>query len=112
MSKFVLKFLLLFTTVIFLMFFSLVMYNRGAGPKRNITRYDNTYENIQTNNKMRHKAPAPIIPIVIIIAVSSIFTYVVFRYIEKNYVLPLADIQDKINVSGQCICTVICQAGI
>ena len=101
MSKFTLKFLLLFTTVILLMFFSLVMYNKAVGQNRNIGRPSrvppgsvNEYMNYQPQRKQ--KAPSPVVPILFIIIISSIFTYVVFRHIEKNYVLPLADIQDKI----------------
>ena len=96
MSKFIFKFLILFVLVISLMFFSLVMYNGASQENRSKRHLDFAYENAFPNNSHHSKAPTPFIPLFFIIVISSIFTYVVFRHIEKNYVLPLADIQDKI----------------
>ena len=96
MSKFIFKFLILFVLAITLMFFSLVMYNGVSGANNHVPRPDFQHENMPAGNFPGQKAPKPIIPLFFIVVLSAIFTYVVFRHIEKNYVLPLADIQEKI----------------
>lgn len=116
MNKFIFKFFLIFIAIISLMFFSLIFFQKYSMEKRhehqmNMHR-EMTFENRPMEHMMppmsqMHKmpqqpqskpdAPPVAIPIIVILGISSIFVYLVLKYIDKNFVKPLGIIENNVD---------------
>lgn len=98
MNKFIIKYLIIFTSIISFMFFSLTGFHQY---KMEIKDENFNIRNNDTEIDIASPQPPPqnpptSIPLIFIILVSSVFTYIVLRNIHKNYVKPLTDIQDGV----------------
>ena len=107
-NKFILKYLILFVTVISLMFFSLTFFQSYTMAKER-----EQFEKMQPNPQydafndfgmppmpqmppQSQKEPPSYIPLLLIIIVSSTLLYFILRYIDKNFVEPLTLIEKNV----------------
>ena len=88
MNKFIAKYLVIFTSFISLLFFSLIFFNKFMTEKM-----------IQGGGieMMAPEGPPPappeFIPLVFICILSAIFVFMIFKYIDKNFISPLENIE-------------------
>lgn len=103
MRKFILKYLIIFVSMISILFFSLIFMQRCGMEKMaqhpsDMSGYefspllsDEMQSPMDTN-----ETPPMAIPLIYIIICSSIFVYMILKYIEKNFVAPLILIEENI----------------
>ena len=88
MGKFVFKFFIIFFSFISLLFFSLIAFNGQSMEKM-----------MSQGAQFAGNAPPPppvIVPFIFIMVLSFIFIYFVLRYINKNFVEPLEQIESNV----------------
>ncbi len=106
--KFIIKFFLIFISLISLMFFSLIYYNNYKHQQTHenlehmmAQQYVNGFDLRRTpeplENHREPKAPPLSIPLIFIFGVSSIFVLIILNHINKTYVKPLQDIQTNVD---------------
>ena len=105
MNKFILKYLVIFVTLISLMFFSLVSFDKYQSRKMmergnpQMPHFEQQmppaqpYSSQHMPQPPEQKGPPTSIPLLFITLISSIFTYIILRYIDKNFVDPLSNIE-------------------
>ena len=106
MNKFIFKFTLIFVAIISLMFFSLMFFQKYSMEKRHgdsITMQEETrfmdapIMHMRTMPpRTKPQAPPIAIPAILIIGISSIFVFLVLRYIDRNFVKPLGIIENNV----------------
>ncbi|MBR2068980.1 MAG: HAMP domain-containing histidine kinase [Candidatus Gastranaerophilales bacterium] len=98
MNKFIIKYLTIFVVLISIMFFTLVSVNKVLSEKEHEAMFQ---QRPQMGMDMPmpppdKKGPPLSIPLIAIVLVSSTFTYIILRYIDKNYVSPLINIETNV----------------
>ena len=107
MKKFILKFLILFVSLISLMFFSLIFFQKNSMEQRmqppmmqNAGEFgieqSLNYENYPMQAPNSEQEPPFWIPMLFIIGFSSVFVYLILKYIDKNFVTPLLLIEKNV----------------
>ena len=106
MNRFILKFYIVFITIISLMFFSLVFFQKHNMEKRHESMHFFEQQMHEMNDdfsfqkapppRKKHKQPPLAVPIIIIFGISSVFVCIVLSHINKTYIKPLLTIQDNV----------------
>ncbi len=105
MNRFILKFYIVFITIISLMFFSLVFFQKNAMEKEHETMMFFEEQMNMMDEFAFHRLPPPkekpkesplAIPIILIFAISSVFVCIVLSHINKHYIKPLSTIQGNV----------------
>ena len=106
MNKFIIKYFIIFVSFISILFFSLVFFNKfmteqmlSAGPNMGRPMQE-TPMGFHPSEPVQ-EAPMPpepptSVPLIFIIFVSSVFVLTVLKYIEKNFVKPLENIEENV----------------
>ena len=106
MKKFIFKYLIIFVSMISLMFFSLIFMQRCGmekmmqGPS-DMEDYTFASEIMDSSSDMQEpmrpdNSPPMAIPLIFIVFFSSVFVFLILRYIDKNFVSPLISIEENI----------------
>lgn len=111
MYKFIIKFFIIFISLISLMFFSLIYFQADKERKEHqkmeqFIEGDNFLEGFDLRH--HHKPPHPpkptepagppmSIPIIFILGISSVFVLIILDHINRTYVKPLQDIQNNVD---------------
>lgn len=93
MQKFILKFLLLFVISISLVFFLLIFFQKPPEPP-----IDSFYMNEGLVHNQDIPKPPIYIPCFIIIALSSLFIFCLLKHINKNFIIPLNEIENNLQI--------------
>ena len=95
MHKFILKYLIIFVSMISLLFFSLIAFNEKGMNRPPMDSSFLEFSEMSSPEKPMEEPPAAI-PLIFIISISSIFVYLVLRDIDKNFVTPFVVIENKV----------------
>ena len=93
MNKFIVKYFIIFVSFIYLLFFSLISFNEHMTSKMKPQRP--SFEEMMPDSRRPPKPPISI-PLGFIVALSSVFVFIILKYIEKNFVLPLENIETNV----------------
>ena len=98
MKKFIFKYLIIFVSMISFLFFSLISMQRYGMEKMAPAPPDMTsYSSSEMPPPMApDNAPPMSIPLLYIVLFSSVFVYMVLKYIDKNFVSPLISIENNV----------------
>lgn len=105
MNRFILKFYIVFITIISLMFFSLVFFQKHTMEKKHEAmrlfeeqmNFDDDFAFHRLPPlKEKPEEPPLAIPIIFIFGISSVFVCIVLSHINKHYIKPLLTIQDNV----------------
>lgn len=92
-----LKFFIIFVSMISIMFFSLIFFHKASMEKMAPDFVSQMPPGNEFINMERQKHTPPMnVPIVIILGLSSILVYLILNYINKNFIIPLSLIEKNV----------------
>ena len=103
MSKLIIKFFIMFLILMSVAFFSLIFFQKYTMEKEiKMHSIQNTEQwGLMVNSfpypPEKPKNPPLYIPLVLLITLSAVFVLFLLKYLDKNFIIPLSQIENNIN---------------